>query len=110
MSLQTEDEDGGPSSQDLSLIFTSLVLRGKDEPEPTDGLLFRAEPALVSPNCSLDMNQRLHDKTKVVQAVKGNEIVLAGNRLPDFIFLLHFILTRPRILELHEYTKATSLI
>ena len=61
VSLQTEDEDGGPSSQDLSLIFTSLVLKGKDEPEPTDGLLFRAEPALVSPNWSLDMNERVHE-------------------------------------------------
>ncbi|XP_041926743.1 LOW QUALITY PROTEIN: multiple PDZ domain protein [Alosa sapidissima] len=61
--LPTEDEVGGPSSQDLSLVFTSLVLRGKDEPaEPTDGLLFRAEPALIDANESDLTDEKLFER------------------------------------------------
>ncbi|KAL2079011.1 hypothetical protein ACEWY4_024755 [Coilia grayii] len=60
--LPTEDEDGGPSSQELSLIFTSLVLRGKDEPEPMDGLLFRAEPALIDANDSDLTDEKLFER------------------------------------------------
>ncbi|KAG5261282.1 hypothetical protein AALO_G00302150 [Alosa alosa] len=61
--LPTEDEVGGPSSRDLSLVFTSLVLRGKDElAEPTDGLLFRAEPALIDANESDLTDEKLFER------------------------------------------------
>ncbi|XP_042566403.1 multiple PDZ domain protein isoform X3 [Clupea harengus] len=78
----TEDEDGGPSSQDLSLIFTSLVLKGKDEPEPTDGLLFRAEPALIDANDSELTDEKLferHFPDEEVDAFQASMIALHGS-------------------------------
>ncbi|XP_062372034.1 multiple PDZ domain protein [Sardina pilchardus] len=93
--LPTEDEVGGPSSQDLSLIFTSLVLRGKDEPEPTDGLLFRAEPALIDANDSDLTDEKLferHFPDEEDEAFQASMIALHGSTCSTD---LDFSLTMP---------------
>ncbi|XP_028845008.1 multiple PDZ domain protein isoform X3 [Denticeps clupeoides] len=48
--LPTDDKDGGPSSRDLSLTFSALMLSENEEHESLEALLFRAEPALIDSN------------------------------------------------------------